>query len=204
MLRRYHEGVLTYLERKADVRFVIESATGALVMPVEPGFAKASEDATGNGGGGGFVVFMPTESDWVMHVAIEPRLIERPEAEESCDRWRGYHGQPTRTHWIRCDISGGKTEASVFDGECVQTPNALGRAEYALIRHANADRALLSAACKKHGAMIVADPQCVGVDPFGMDVKARFGIVRLEFPPGIEAATLEAAQREIDRLFGLV
>ena len=49
---------------------------------------------------------------------------------------------------------------------------------------------------------IVPDALCVGVDPFGIDVKARFGIVRLEFPPGIVAATPEACAREIDRLLG--
>lgn len=197
MLRRYKEGALGYFERRADVKFIIEAASGKLVLPVEPGFAKATSGAE-------FLLFLPTESDWVMHLALEPALIERPESEESCDRWRGHHGQPTGNHWIRCAISGGKTESSVFDGESVQVPNALGRAEYPLIRYANADRALLSAACKKHGAMLVADPQCVGVDPFGIDVKARFGILRIEFPPGIVADTPDLAQREIDRLFGKV
>ena len=43
---------------------------------------------------------------------------------------------------------------------------------------------------------------CVGADPFGLDIRARFGIVRLEFPDGIVAWNAEKCEREIARLLG--
>lgn len=200
VLRREHEGVLLHFERRAEVKFVVESSgprAGGLVMPVEPGFAKA-----GQGESIDMVLFCPSESDWSLQLSLQVTEIDRPEAEECVDRWVGYHGPTSQTTWIRAAIDGGKTETMVFGPEQLMAPNALGRGEYALIKKANADRDRLAAACKAHAAMIVADPQCVGVDPFGLDVKARFGIIRLEFAPGLCAETPEAAARELERLLG--
>jgi len=200
VLRREHEGVLIYFERRADVKFIVESgggSAGGLVMPVEPGFAKA-----GQGQSVEMVLFCPSESDWSLQISLQVTEIDRPESEECVDRWIGYHGPTTQTTWIRCAIDGGKTETAVFGPEEIVAPNALGRAEYPLIKKANADRNRLAAACKAHAAIIVADPQCVGVDPLGLDIKARFGIIRLEFALGLYADTPDLASREIERMLG--
>ena len=194
ILRRFHEGVLALHERRSGVRFVVESASGAIVLPVEPGFAKSLSDE--------LVLFVPGESEQQANIALSPELIARPEAEEACDRWAAYHGKATHNAWIRGTVDGLKTESAVYGPDECAGPNPLGRAEYALIRHANADRAALSAACKRFGAMPVADPLAVGADPLGIDVRARFGILRLEFPDGVFADTPEKAQREVDRLLG--
>jgi len=196
-LRRHHEGTLQFHERVVQVRLVIESSSGAVVMPVEPPFAAAGAE------GAEMVLWLPRESDWDAQASVTPRPIDRPESVEAVDRWAAYHGATTLTAWVRCEIDGLKTGTGVFDREQVQIANTLGRAEYALIRHANADRGRLAGACKSHAATPIADPLCVGADPFGIDVRARFGIIRLEFPPGIEAATPESARRQLDRLLSI-
>jgi hypothetical protein len=189
-LRRHHQGTLQFHERVAQVKLVVEGLSGQIVMPVEPGFAISGEE---------MLLWLPAESDWDAQASVVIRSIDRPEAIEAVDRWRAYHGETSVSAWIRAEIDGLKTESGVY-GDEVQRPNALGRAEYPLIRRANADRAKLIGACKLHAATLVPDAQCVGVDPFGIDVKARFGIVRLEFPPGIIAETTEACEKQIDRL----
>ncbi len=193
-LRRHHRATLQHHERVSEVKFVLEAATGQVVMPVEPGFA--SDDISS------LLLWLPAESDWDMQAVVNPRHIDRPEASEAVDRWKAYHRSTSLSIWIRGEIEGVKTETAVFLIEDVQVPNPFGREEYGLIRRANADRGALAAACKQHAATLVTDPLCVGADPYGIDVRARFGIVRLEFPPGIEAATPERCQQEIDRLLG--
>lgn len=193
-LRRHHRATLQHHERVSEVKFVLEAATGQVVMPVEPGFA--SDDVSS------LLLWLPAESDWDMQAVVNPRQIARPEASEAVDRWKAYHGSTSLSIWIRGEIEGVKTRTAVFLIEDVQVPNPLGRDEYGLIRRANADLAALATACKQHAATLVTDPLCVGADPYGIDVRARFGIVRLEFPAGIEAATPTRCQEEIDRLLG--
>jgi hypothetical protein len=193
-LRRHHRATLQHHERVAEVKFVLEAATRQIVMPVEPGFA--SDDVNS------LLLWLPAESDWDMQAVVNPQPIDRPEGSEAVDRWKAYHGTTSLTVWVRGEIEGVKTAADVFLIEDVQVPNPLGREEYGLIRRANADRTALAAACKLHAATLVTDPLCVGADPYGIDVRARFGIVRLEFPPGIQATTPARCQEEVDRLLG--
>lgn len=175
------------------MKFIIESSTGHVVLPVEPGFATSGEEV---------LIWSPKEDDWDAQISMVVRPIDRPESVEAVDRWAGYHGSTSMTTWIRGEVDGIKTRDRVFSGDEALMPNALGRGEYALIKHANADRERLGSAAKRLLGLSVADPLCVGVDPWGMDVRARFGILRLEFPEGITARTPEAAKREIDRVLG--
>ncbi len=191
-LRRHHRATLQHHERVAEVRFVLEAASGKVVMPVEPGFAGENVESV--------LLWLPAESDWDMQAVVNPRPIDRPEASEAVDRWKAYHGSTSLTVWVRGEIEGVKTKQAVYLIEDVQMPNPLGRGEYALIRRANAEQSALAAACKSHAATLVSDPLCVGADPYGIDVRARFGIIRLEFPPGIEGATVTRCEQEIDRL----
>ncbi len=193
-LRRHHHGTLQLHERVSEVKLVLEADSGQIVMPIEPALAKHGE--------ADMLLWLPAESDWDMQAVVIVRAIERPEASEAVDRWKAYHGTSSFNTWVRCEIDGAKTSTAVFLPEDVQLPNPLGRGEYPLIRQANAHPDALAVACKRHAATPIADPLCVGADPFGIDVRARFGIIRLEFPPGIEAITPEACKREIDRLLG--
>lgn len=194
LLRTYHEGTLQYLERRAEVRFVVEAATGQLLLPVESALANSGED---------MVIWCPREDDWEVQISFLARVVDRPESLEGTDRWLAYHaasGMASKMTWVRGEIEGLKTRDAVYGPEDCVAANPLGRGEYALIKRMNADRDALSHAVKRHHGITPADPLCVGVDPWGVDVRARFGIVRLEFADGIAALTPEAAQREVERL----
>jgi hypothetical protein len=60
--------------------------------------------------------------------------------------------------------------------------NALRSAESRLLKLLNAQRSVLPAVCERLAGVNVPDACAVGIDPYGIDVRARFGIVRVEFP----------------------
>ena len=80
----------------------------------------------------------------------------------------------------------------MYSGESLTRPNPLRAGEARLVKQLNTDRASLARLCKQRARLDVADPLCVGIDSFGLDVRARFGIVRIEFD--LEAASLEQAE----------
>ncbi|MBY0310684.1 MAG: hypothetical protein K2W85_01300 [Phycisphaerales bacterium] len=193
-LRLHHEGALQYQERRADVRYIVESATGQLLIPVEPGFAKSGEE---------MIIWSPREDAWAMQIVILARVVDRPESLEGVDRWQAYHaasGLGSKMTWVRGEIEGLKTREAVYGAEDCVAVNPLGRDEYGLIKKMNADREVLARAVKRLLGVAPADALCVGVDPWGVDVRARFGIMRVEFADGISATTIESAEREVMRL----
>lgn len=200
LLRRHHEATVQFQERRAEVRLVYDGATGEIVLPLEPGMAAAPE----------LVLHMPDEVTLQLQVAVRPRVIERPEAEEAVDRWQAYHGaagsggSAGRT-WVRCEIEGAKrphAPGEVYAGEALCKPNALrrGGGEFKVVKHVNTRKDGLSGLCRRCAGLEVAEALCVGVDEFGIDVRARFGIVRVEFD--LEAATADQARELIDRMLG--
>jgi hypothetical protein len=96
------------------------------------------------------------------------------------------------------DIESVKCVGFVVDGADLNTINTLHADETALCRELNADPARLAAMCLRETRTSVADPVAVGVDPFGIAVRARFGVVRVEF--AAEAMDAAAARREIEAL----
>lgn len=193
LLRRYHEATVQMLERRAEVCFVIDGATGEIVLAAEPGFGPPAGDERE------LILHLPDEVARDLQLALTARCIDRPEAEEVVDRWNAYHGasgiRPSARAWLRCTIDGGKAPhipGEVYSGESLTRPNLLRKAEPRLVKLVNADRAALAAICKARARIDVADPLCVGIDPFGLDVRARFGIVRVEFD--LEAPTPEQAE----------
>lgn len=199
-LRRYHEGVLALAERSAPVRFIIDGAAPGveLVLPVETGFA-AAED---------LLLIAPDEPTWVWQASLTPTPIARPEIEDAVDRWAAYHGKcPPRSVWIRATLTGLKAQGLLGEhpvwreGE-VSTTNLVRPAEGRALKRLNADRPLLARACKNHGPADVTDPLAVGVDPFGIDVRVRFGILRLEFPEHVVIKDPEQLERAVEFTLG--
>lgn len=200
LLHRFHEGSLACGDRRAEVRFIVDGATGGIVIPVEASFAKGGSD-------GELVLCAPDEANCAWQASLTPRVIERPESEEAVDRWAAYHahhahhpghsGSSSGRTWVRCVATGLKAGEQVFDEDELMQPNALRTVEARLVKAINSDRAALTKACKVHGPLDVADPLAVGVDPLGVDVRARFGIVRLEFPDNISAGTEPQAKQAL-------
>jgi hypothetical protein len=177
LLRRFREATLAFGDRTDDIRFVIDRTDGRLVMPIESAAAKHTE----------FTLHLPSQSDCEASAIIDSARIERPEGSEAVDRWSVYHGTPpTSATWTTSRILGLKSmddaANSVMDESILTVPNLLGTAEFRLIRLANADRPLLTRAARAIAGIDLDDASCIGVDPDGIDVRAPFGIVRLEFP----------------------
>lgn len=170
VLRRYHAGTLAFDERISPVRFIIDGRNGRLVMPIEPVAADALEH----------VLYAPDQAGPEIEAILSPHPIEA-EFDEALDRWAAYHGRTTERRWVSCDLETLRTGGWVYDGEGVMVGNLFRGDEPALVRRLNKDAGALASACRRVAGADVADPLAVGVDPDGVDVRARFGIVRLEF-----------------------
>ena len=190
-LRSNHEGVLSADGEVEKVRFVIDGATGRVVLPVHPSVLGAEE----------LVMFVPDEAPQ-MGPELQ-LLITRSDLDadsEPADRWKAYHGDPLQTRWISCVIDGGKFEGDVVEPESLALPNPLLAAEPRLCKRLNADKPALARACERLGKVAVREPLAVGVDPTGIDVRARFGTVHLPFEP--LAWTEGDAARSLDAVLG--
>lgn len=175
-LRRYSEGVLAFGDRRSGVRFVLDRRTGRVVMPVEQAVLAARDH----------VLFLPGETGCVLQVLLLMDELPNPSGHEAPDRWKAYHAAavgspPSSGVWTAATIEAGKTETLVFPGEELLASNPLWAEEARLVRELNADRARIARACRLVLGVDVPDPVVVGVDPLGLDVRARFGVLRLEF-----------------------
>jgi hypothetical protein len=186
-LRQNREGVLLADGVPFPVRFVIDGATGRLVLPVPPPALAASEH----------VLWVPEESDDALQLLVAPAEID-PAAEPACDRWLAGHGTPPWARWAAFTIEAGRAGGEVADAPELTLLNPLRDAEGRLCRRLNRDRDALRRAANRVRGVDIADPAAVGVDPWGADLRARFGIVRLPFPA--PAPTEEEAAAAIDAL----
>lgn len=166
-LAAHRVGVLVYDQTPLPVRFVMDGPTGALVFAVPRDALVADEH----------VLFVPEETDEALQLLISPEQID-PDT-ETPDKWRAYHGESRHPLWARFVIDSGK-----FDGclcEQLMVPNSLGRGEWSICNAANARKEDLVTLIHTHAQIKPKDPRVVGVDQLGMDVRVRFGIVRIEF-----------------------
>lgn len=192
-LRRHHEGACVIGERAFPVRFVLDPGTGMLVMPVEGWVLDHAE----------CVLFLPDERADALQVMVElsPGIEGALE-----DRWQAYHGVSRLRAWVRGRPAGARRESEVSEGD-VRAANELRAHEARLVRLCNERRAALSQACRRLAGVEVDEACCVGVDEYGLDVRARFGIVRAEFPReeasgGVGVTCPDRAAEIIRRLLG--
>jgi hypothetical protein len=169
-VRRHHEGTLLTGERAVRVRFVIDGACGKIVMPVE-GWVLDSVDAA---------LFLPEERADALQLLIEFDAEEPGGAAQ--DRWSAYHGDARERHWGAARIAGLRREDEVCEGAGITPTNALRGAESRLLKLLNSQRSVLPLVCEQLARVNVPDACAVGIDPYGIDIRARFGIVRAEFP----------------------
>jgi hypothetical protein len=189
--RAHREGTLIADDLPSRLRFVSDPTTGRLVFPV-PGATFAAENP---------VLFVPDETpDGSGELQLMLSVRELDPAHAACDRWKVYHGEPRLSRWASCAIEGAKFEGELVGHERMHEPNALAAAEPRLCKRLNADHAALAAACLRATGVEIHGPVAVGVDSGGIDVRARFGIVRLAFP--VEAPAPEAAEAAIGALLG--
>lgn len=170
-LATYREGILFADGTPTPRRFVSDPDSGSLLIPVPPEVAAAAEH----------VLHIPEESDDAMALMVSADQVD-PDRVPACDRYLAYHGPAQESRWIACRIDAAKWGGVVLDGPILQQPNPLAASEGRLCKRANTRPALLASALKRHRALDIPEPLCVGVDPGGLHVRARFGVVRVRFP----------------------
>ncbi len=169
-LATYREGVLFADGTPMARRFVSDPASGRLLIPVSPEVTDAAEH----------VLHVPEESDDAMALMVSVTMVH-PDTLAACDRYLAYHGAAEEARWIACQIEAAKWGGVVLDGALLQRANPLAGVEGRLCKRANADPARLAGAMRSHRNLDIPAALCVGVDPGGLHVRSRFGVVRVRF-----------------------
>lgn len=192
ILRRFHRGVLRVADDVRDVRFVVDQLTGFPVLPVRADVF-AAED---------LILFIPDEAEDALQLLVEATELD-PNREAACDRFIAYHGaaqgvegRARSARWARLTVTTAKIAGVVDDGAC--SSNAIGDDEPALCKWLNTTLGAASRIVKGLSSTPEDDLTVVGVDQFGVDVRARADIVRVEFPT--QATSAAAARRMIEAI----
>lgn len=171
-------------------RLVVAEAGGSVTLPMHHDLDEA----------GHWSFAAPQELDPAIELSLEPldpsahELSEPDEIE--ADRWLAYHGStPPKCRLVSLGVvfarfadGQGRTQVA----EDVLSPNPLRSHVPALCTLLNADKARLAEACARVTGVRPESPIAVGVDEWGVHVKAAFDVLRLGFE---EAAMDEAAAR---------
>lgn len=187
IVRRHTRCIALADETPVDCRFLIDGQSGELVLGVDQALLDAEQ----------VVLCLPDDT----FNADATLLIHHRPADE--DRWTdrhlAYHPDARPARWARAVVDSAKLrDGDVVDAAHLGLANDLLSVEPALCRRLNADRDRLRSLCRLLVGVEPQDPVAVGVDHLGIDVRARFGIVRVELPsPCRDPAE---AERVIDAL----
>lgn len=144
-----------------------------------------------------FMVPDEHEASVHLHVALAPLTDQQAGADG--DRWRGYHGaaHPSGA-WLEAAVVAARVpgpgpSTTVVAGEELDLSNPLGPVAGAMLRLANADRATLARATSRatgRAVELADEPVAVGVDPRGLHVRVRGGVLRvaLSLDPSLDFA----------------
>lgn len=186
--RRWRRGTLVADARPTGLRFVADPSDGSLIAPLERWALDAEEH----------VLWLPEERESALQLLIAPVAARVTEC--LADRWATHHGAPPGCAgsafaadpdpkgderapivWVRFDIECARFEGAIADGEEITGPNPLSLAEAKACRTLNGDRDALWRACRSAIGADVPDPVCVSVDPAGVHVRGKLGVLRIEF-----------------------
>ncbi len=184
-------GMLVCEAGAEPARLVVAEAGGSVTMPMHRDLDEAGQ----------WSFAAPQEMDPAIELSLEPldgsggALPEPSEIE--ADRWLAYHGStPPRCRLVSLAVSfvrfadeDGRTRVA----EGVLTPNPLRSAVPGLCKFLNGDTARLADACARLTGVRPESPVAVGIDEWGVHVRAAFDVLRLGFD---EPAMDEAAARE--------
>lgn len=168
-LHRFHQGVLDINERFERTNFVIDPATRRPVFPAGPGMLEAEE----------LTLHIPEDEPGALHAAGTPTELD-PLRDEACDRYLFYFGKPRWSRFAALTLDHLKSVDLVVDADDI-SGNPLRAAEPALCRWANQHAQILVTLCQQRANITPTNPRLVGVDPYGLDIRAEFGPVRVEF-----------------------
>lgn len=184
-LRAHTRADLRFEEHLRPIKYVI-APDGRLVSPVMVAMLDAVDT----------VLFVPecVEDAMEIMVTLEP-FAERGEFGAVADRWRIHHGEPEDVRWAFMHIDVARFAEQVIDGDALMRPNALAEVESRICRHMNDDHTDdLRALCLCFAKIEVEQPVMVAIDPGGIDVRARFDVVRV---PSTEPMLTAADARRV-------
>jgi hypothetical protein len=172
-LRRFHTATMQTDDLVEQVRFVVDGRDGSIVLPVHARVLQAEQ----------VVLFVPEESEPdSLQLLVSVREIVDWRSQEVCDKWAAYHGRAVHGRWAALTIDGGwRVRSEVSGAETLWAVNPLLAHEASLCKHCNSDRQAVAAACRRLAGVDVPGALVVGVDIFGLDVRAAHGIIRLDF-----------------------
>jgi len=173
LLRAHAEGTLRCDETPEPVRFVYSRLDQGVILPLEPRLLDSGQ----------FLLCLPDDS-FDLSVRALLHLTPLEDAREiDRDRHLAYHGPTNAGVWVLGRIEHAHSASGlVIDGELLTAPSPIAADEPRLCKRLNADRDALADATELFAGVRIAEPLAVGVDPNGFDVRARHGIVRVEFP----------------------
>ena len=185
LLRSYSTATLIAAGVAPRIKYIVDDAGGLPVSVVEGGILQGDE----------WVLLIPEEAEGSLQLLVTPTVVD-PELHPACDRYLIYHGAPTHRHWVQWHIESARSAGQVFEPEEFAVPNELAGAQASLCKQFNTDHERIARLCLGSVKMRPVDPMLVGVDPWGADIRARFGIIRVEFPRAAAAAEDAAAMME--------
>jgi len=170
-VRRFTRCIARADDTPFECRFVIDGDSGELILGIDRP-ALDADDLT---------LCLPDDT-----FNAEATLLVHPR-DASEDRWTdrhlAYHPEARPSAFARASVDSAKLrEGEVVGGERLALTNPLSQVEPALCKRLNADRTALRRLCQLMTGTEPEDPVAVGVDRFGIDVRGRFGIIRLDLP----------------------
>ena len=169
-LRSNTTATIKFGEHTRDISYVI-SKTGELIIPAMVAMLQPCDT----------IMFVPEYSEGCMEMHVSLRqFIETGDDGLLADRWNVYHGDSPEVQWARVTIDAARFHEMFIDGESLCRENILAEVEGALCKELNAEcKEKVRALCVAKTLVTIEDPVVVGVDQFGIDVRAAFGIVRV-------------------------
>ncbi len=188
----WHEGTLNIDGDFRPCRFIVDPDSGNPAAPVHSStFSSPS-----------LVLHLPEDEPEAVHLTLNAREVD-PHNHAAADRWSAYFGPHSHNRFAILELESFKRLDSVIDGELARPVHPFRHAEPRLCKSINRDREALADACERFRGtrplVIAGSPMCVGIDPFGIDVRIAFGVTRLDFD-GV-AATEDEALVLIDAVF---
>lgn len=189
MLRANTEGELQFDEHLRPIKVVI-APDGRVIAPVMVAVIEAADT----------VLFLPHADE----DSLQIQVTVKPFGEEGvdgalADRWRIYHGEPPDVNWAVLHLDGAKFGGAVIDGDALTVPNPLARGAPAVLKEINQSRRDdLRDLVKRALGLDLEVTTLVGIDPWGIDVRGPFDVVRIEFDA--RAATIDEVRDTLERL----
>lgn len=180
LLRASHSALLLVEEVYVPRTYILCNATGRPVIPMPAAWEAACKSGRIEPDDP-LAMFIPEDTDDCLQLLVIPEPMD-VRTDPAADRYMAYHGKPDQAVMAKLTIDSAKWPGEVCEGDRLMVANALAANEPRLCKQLNADPARLALLCQRAVGTRPEAPVAVGIDPLGLDVRARFGIIRVEFP----------------------